>query len=644
MTTRKFVGAHGNCIRADTPYEDSLDKEHGRLPPRLVDALREASMQFCKLSFSIRRVAFKMTQGFLCCALLSAPAVMHGQETTDTAKVLEQRVEHLEQELASLQAQLEAQLHIALPQTKQAANTPRQASAKQSLSQQAPPQHSAPATVPGSTLPSSSAVNPDAIAVQTAGATLPTSAEQSNHRFFERKPGKDLTFYTHHGEITFYGNLDVSFDALTKGTANFLNSDGNSPVGNMGWLPDLSTNLSYIGIRGTQASGIKDLNFVYQLETQLDISATSGSGETNSTDDNVVKGGLTSRNSFIGLGSPRWGAVLFGKTDAPYKLSTARLNPFVGMIGDYAAIMGNTGGDTRVEFGTRLDHSVWFTSRKYNGFELNALYEPGQNRSDISDNIAAGESDCTGGDNPGDGGDVPLSCDDGGFGNAYSASFSYTNEPLYVVASYERHRKVNRQSDLTGEYGDPPTAYFDADVADEDAAKVGIQYTLPSKTVVSAIYENLHRYIPYFLEFQNERQRQGSWLAVTQALGSVDSISAGWARAYRAPGDPGQHNTSLVLPPLGSPGDAVGGRGADNSANLFTVAYRHRLADGLTAYAAWAATFNAPYGHFDLGGGGRGVTADCHDASDAVGDENSAPHCWAGGHLKGISVGLDKRF
>ena len=32
------------------------------------------------------------------------------------------------------------------------------------------------------------------------------------------------------------------------------------------------------------------MNFVYQLETQLDISATSGIGETNSTEDNAVKG------------------------------------------------------------------------------------------------------------------------------------------------------------------------------------------------------------------------------------------------------------------------------------------------------------------------------------------------------------------
>ncbi len=36
------------------------------------------------------------------------------------------------------------------------------------------------------------------------------------HGFFERKPGKSLTFYTPGGEITAYGQLDVSLDAATK--------------------------------------------------------------------------------------------------------------------------------------------------------------------------------------------------------------------------------------------------------------------------------------------------------------------------------------------------------------------------------------------------------------------------------------------
>ncbi len=108
-------------------------------------------------------------------------------------------------------------------------------------------------------------------------------------------------------------------------------------------MPAISSNISYVGVRGFQSIGDTPMRFVYQLETQIDVSATSGTSQTNSNTSNVVKGGLTSRNSFIGLASPEWGAIKIGKTDAPYKNSTQRMNAFSGMLGDYSVIMGNTG-------------------------------------------------------------------------------------------------------------------------------------------------------------------------------------------------------------------------------------------------------------------------------------------------------------
>jgi len=244
--------------------------------------------------------------------------------------------------------------------------------------------------------------------------------------------------------MTAYGNVDLSIDDITKGIAGKLGPDGSPPVGRVGWLPDVSTNLSYIGVRGFQTLDGLPFKLIYQLETQMDVAATSGTGETNSTDSNVVKGALTSRNSFIGLASAEWGAIMIGKTDAPYKVSTARMNPFFGMISDYQSIMGNTGGDNRVEFGTRLDHSIWYESPKRGGFVLDVLYSPGKNRADNSDNIAAGESDCTGGNVPGSGGITPVTCSDGSFSDAVSGSLSYSRDSLYITAAYERHMRVNR--------------------------------------------------------------------------------------------------------------------------------------------------------------------------------------------------------
>lgn len=466
------------------------------------------------------------------------------------------------------------------------------------------------------------------------------------------QPLPPLSIHFLDGVLMAYGNLDVSVDAATKGIAGLRDANGQGPVGNVGWLPDLSTNLSYLGVRGFYGLGSSGWQFVFQLETQVDIAASSGTSETNSNSSDVVKGGLTSRNSFVGLAS-FWGTIMAGKTDAPYKLSTARMNPFYAMIGDYQVIMGNTGGDNRVEFGTRLDHSLWYESPTLSGFSLALLYSPGQNRAEDSSNLAAGESDCTGGNIPGSGGTggpatgFPISCNDGAFSDAVSGSLSYQRGPVYAVVAYERHRRVNRNSDIYGIYGVYPlpagvTGYDAADVADEDAAKVGVQVVLPTQTTVSGIFENLHRYVPQFLEFQNERQRWGTWLAVSQQLTPVDSVHVGWAYASRTPGDPGQHNTATE--PVGNGGFA-GGANVNNSANLLTAAFKHRLARNLTLYVAWALTLNAPYAHYDLGAGGRAVTTDCHDASlPASGDVNADPHCWAGGRLMGASVGLSQQF
>jgi len=490
---------------------------------------------------------------------------------------------------------------------------------------------------------------PKTQAASTVVASQTAKPASSGHSFLERKPGDRVTFYTPGGEFTTYGNLDVSVEATTKGIAGEIGPDGNPPVGNLGWMPELSTNLSYFGVRGFQSLKGLPFKFIYQLETQLDIAATSGTAETNSNQSNVVKGGLTSRNSYIGISSPQWGSLMLGKTDAPYKNSTAKFNPFFAMIGDYQVVMGNTGGDNRVEFATRLDHSIWYQSPNWRGFAIDALVSPGQNRGNNSDNIAAGESDCTGGNIPGSGGITPVSCSDGSFGIATSASLSYSKGPLLVTTAYERHSKVNRSSDITGIYGSG-NAYSQMlvtqDVADEDAGKVGVLYAFPTKTTVGGIFETLHRYVPADLQFQNERQRLGTWFVASQDLARNFSAHFGWAHAFRTPGDPGQHNDSNVVPPNGNPAtDATAGAKADNRANMFTFAVKNKLSKSLTAYFDWAFTANGPAAHYDLGAGGRSVTTDCHDASDATGGfAPSNPHCWTGGNLMGVSAGLNLKF
>lgn len=568
------------------------------------------------------------------CATLSIAIASQGQDSSSKPAATREEVEQLRDEVASQRQTIEA-LKAAVDQLVKA-NTRNV--------RETPALRAGPVAVDKAN--TSNAAAPPSTGVATLE---PVHTGDGKHGFFERKPGDRLTFYVPGGQLTTYGNFDVSVDGATKGLTGKIGPDGNPPVGNMGWLPDLSTNLSYIGIRGFESLKGLPFDFVYQFETQIDISSSSGTAETNSNESNVVKGGLTSRNTYLGIASPHWGSFLLGKTDAPYKNSTARFNPFFAMIGDYQVIMANTGGDNRVEFGTRLDHSIWYESPNWNGVVIDALVSPGQNRADNSDNIAAGESDCTGGNIPGSGGITPLTCSDGSFGLASSFSATYTKGPLYIAGAYERHENVNRSSDITGIYGSG-NAYSQLlqtqDVAAEDAGKVGMLYTFPSKTTIGGIFETLHRYVPQDLEFQNERQRLGSWLVVSQQLGHTNSLHLGWAHAFKTPGDPGQHNDSNVVPPGGDPAtDATAGASANNRANLFTFAFKHQLSKNLTGYFDWALTANGPAAHYDLGAGGRGVTTDCHDASDATGGlVGSNPHCWTGGQLMGVSAGLNWKF
>jgi predicted porin len=417
----------------------------------------------------------------------------------------------------------------------------------------------------------------------------------------------------------FYGTLDVSLDDATKGIrgltaysysyagagpgSGYVNNGpkGTQITGSVGWLGDLSTNKSVLGYRGSHKIPGSDVDFIYQIETQPAITSSPGLNTSYTQQSNVVKGAIGYGDTFVGVSDNLWGKLKIGTTYAPYKKSTDRMNPFSGMLGDYAVVMGNSGGDNRVEFGTRLDHSIWYESPRWFGdtFSMDVLISPGANRT--YDNVvqSAGSPDCSGGNTPGSG-NLPQNCDDGGFGTAYSADLKFEYGGLYATAAWELHHAVNRNSDGIGsnspyygylvglgngvsplldwgtynnylnEYGlafvnangfTPPYA---SDVADEWAIKGGVQYTFDFGLAVSGIYEYMHRNLPPALEFQNERQRNGLWFAMSQTFSPKDNLSIGWAHAGRTPGDPGgQHNYNPTS--------------NDDTANMYTIAWKHHL-------------------------------------------------------------------
>jgi predicted porin len=480
----------------------------------------------------------------------------------------------------------------------------------------------------------------------------------------------------------FYGTLDVSLDDTTKGIngmvansyslANPANPNGgfvnNGPkgtqeVGRLGYMPALSTNKSQIGYRMAHTIGDSDVDFIIQVETALSITASPGLKTTYTQQSNVVQGAIGLGDTFVGLQNPVWGKLKFGTTYAPYKKSTDRLNPFSGMLGDYAVIMGNSGGDNRVEFGTRLDHSMWYESPKFADMvSFDFLYSPGANRT--FDNVvqSAGSPDCNGGNEPGSG-NLLLNCDDGGFGDAVSADLKVETGGFYGTIAYELHKGVNRNSDGIGAnnpiygylvatgsplidfntfnslvaefpgYAGVASPPYLTDIANEWAFKIGAQYAFDFGLTASAIWEDLHRDLPQDLEFQNERQRNGVWVALSQDFSSKDNVSVGWAHAGRTPGDPGgQHNYDPFS--------------TDDSADMYTIAWKHKLDKQLYWYVDSALTLNHGNAHYDLGAGGRGLTTDCHDGTNTIIIDGSStgPTTWGGCRIMGFSTGLDYRF
>jgi predicted porin len=501
----------------------------------------------------------------------------------------------------------------------------------------------------------------------------------------------------------FFGTLDMSIDETTKGMSDMLAFPysctgpggtlpctagttpkmtpnwGPSPYGRVGWMSMMSSNGSNVGYRGTHKIDGTTVDFLYQVSTAINIAAAPGLQDTWTKQSNTVMGAVGLGDTYVGFREKRLGTLKFGTMYMPYKTSTDRLNPFSGGLGDYSVIMGNTGGDNRIEFGTRADHVVVYDSPTWAGVSFDAAYQFGQNPDPYNNIVSLGGTDCYGGNLPGSG-NLPLNCDDGGYNYGYSFDLKFEMSGLYLTAAYELHSGVNRSSDGVGSnspiYGSllgapgangcatPANALslkildwtdynaicaefpgaaavgtpeYNAayDTVNEYAFKVGVQYTFDFGLTIDYIYENLHRDLPYFMEFQNERQRNGDWLALEYNFnGGRDRVAAGWAHAGATPGDPGgQHNFNP---------NGVG----DNEANMYTVGWWHKLDKQLSWYLQAADTSNDTNAHYDIGAGGHGIKTDCHDATHPqfIDYSSAGPTTWGGCHEIGVSTGMNFKF
>jgi len=450
-------------------------------------------------------------------------------------------------------------------------------------------------------------------AVQPGTSVGPAQAATAAAPKDQQKPPTELKFPVGGGEVQVYGHADVSFDYVDNGLANRFGA-----VGNNGWLAQASSNLSYFGVRGSRKL-TSYLTGIFQIETEVAFTATPGP-----TSDAQVKQGLGSRDTYVGVRGD-WGAIKIGKEDAPYKRSTARMDPFINSIGDSRSIMGNSGGDNRSEFNTRQSHAVWYETPTHKGLFASVLWSPGQNRAVDNSIIARAEPICSGGNNP------PPACNDGAWGNVLSAVLTYTHGPLYAFTAYEHHAKVNRTGDELASIADPtiPPA-GSVGIADESAFEAGVQYEFkPTRTTASFLYENLKRYAPAVPAFNERSRPNATWLAITQKMTPADDLNFGWAYAGKTPGDPGGQ--------INQPGTLIGLAGPiDNKSNLIDVGYKHHfLEKRMSAYFVFATQLNHQGAHYDLGANGHGAVVDRQDA---------AGNSFTGLTHKGASVGLTYDF
>ena len=124
---------------------------------------------------------------------------------------------------------------------------------------------------------------------------------------------------------TFHGSVDYMDSDVSSADAN-LAPDDKLSAGDI----SISSNTSKIGLKGEQRleNGIRAL---YQVEQLIDLD--SAGSDTFST-----------RNSYLGIGG-KYGELLIGRYDTPFKLVSSRYSVLTDTLGDRRAILGASSTD-----------------------------------------------------------------------------------------------------------------------------------------------------------------------------------------------------------------------------------------------------------------------------------------------------------
>ena len=281
------------------------------------------------------------------------------------------------------------------------------------------------------------------------------------------------------GNIEVYGFAKVSVDAIT--------TDAKTP-GATKDLTRISSNSSRLGFKGTEALGDDgDLSAIMQLElgvnydgTQTSVVSSVTPSPVSSKSTNIDK--ITYRNSYAGLSSKAFGALIFGINDTPYKISTGSLDPFADTMADYNAMIGTVNGTS--DFDLRAMNTIMYTSPKWSDIQIMAQTSTNGQE---SDNSTTGNK------------------------QEYSFSVTYGNSgPLYVALADEVHKNAYGSLDKLGKK--------------IEGTKIGAGYTIEG-TKIGLVYETLRDSVS-----NSVNTRNALYVALSQKLGK-ETIKIAYGQA-----------------------------------------------------------------------------------------------------------------
>ena len=203
------------------------------------------------------------------------------------------------------------------------------------------------------------------------------------------------------GNVVIYGTMGVSVDSVDADGGTEMRGGEVVTIGGER-RGRVSSNNSNIGFKGTEDLG-GGLSAIWQLETALQMDQQGAIAAQGSNDS---QGGLSRRNTFVGLKSTSLGALTLGTQESPLKTSTGPLDVFANTLADYRSVF--------TKLSTRADNSVLYTSPNMGGFVMKAMYgmrnEAGLTATDDS--------------------------------RMYALSGVYKNGPLYATLAYEDNEDV----------------------------------------------------------------------------------------------------------------------------------------------------------------------------------------------------------